>query len=208
MPFQENIARSNTAVIMLSRQSWPFWISGAVFLFLIWVIQPLFITDLGRGAPRSSCQSSLKQITLACQQYTQDYDRRFPGVSSGGQQGWADLLQPYLKSWQVFQCPSGEKPPTQQRSDYFFNAGLRHIQTSRAASTTIAFGDGIDNAGTNAHLLELPFDWKTDETSPAWRHLKGANYAFADGHVKWFTAETMRGGKVGKTIYSFGVSPR
>lgn len=198
------------------RQYWPFWITGAVFLFLAGAaLLPLL--NIGRPiAPRSYCQSSLKQIALACQQYTEDYDRRFPGVSSGGKEGWTELLQPYLKSWQIFQCPSGQKPSgqkpsAQERSDYFFNAGLGHVKTSRTSSTTIAFGDGIDNAGANAHLMELPFDWKTDETSPAWRHLKGANYAFADGHVKLLTPERIVAAKLSGSTpldYTFHVPPK
>jgi hypothetical protein len=52
-------------------------------------------------------------------QYSQDYDERFPyfgmnaaaNTNSGNPFGWADALQPYIKSTQVFQCPSETNGP-------------------------------------------------------------------------------------------------
>ncbi|RYG99049.1 DUF1559 domain-containing protein, partial [archaeon] len=63
------------------------------------------------NARRSSCQSNLKQIGLGMMQYTQDYDERFPvaylhDTGSGTYWGWMQAMQPYLKSTQIFQCPS------------------------------------------------------------------------------------------------------
>jgi prepilin-type processing-associated H-X9-DG protein len=80
------------------------------------------------NARRASCQSNLKQIGLGVAQYTQDYDETlFPhrtrarnelydndvnGQRTAGRitvqdrNFWATLIQPYVKSWQLFQCPS------------------------------------------------------------------------------------------------------
>ncbi len=139
---------------------------------------------------RRVCQSHLKQIALACKQYLQDYDERMPMISTG-EQGWADSIQPYLKSWQVFQCPMEKEPPKPLSSDYFLNARVEGAPRNKIpfGGQTILLGEGVDNGATNSHFSELPLDWKTDNPSPAKRHLDGANYAFVDGHVKWLKPE-------------------
>src|SRR3954469_10319714 len=82
----------------------------AIIALLAAILFPVF----GRArenARRSSCQSNLKQIGLGIIQYTQDYDEKFP-LSWNGQgwgatlTGWVMEVQPYLKSTQIFQCPS------------------------------------------------------------------------------------------------------
>jgi prepilin-type N-terminal cleavage/methylation domain-containing protein/prepilin-type processing-associated H-X9-DG protein len=82
----------------------------AIIAILASILFPVF----GRArenARRSSCQSNLKQIGLGIMQYTQDYDEHMPscqmavsGITGSG--NWQVLLQPYIKSYQLFQCPS------------------------------------------------------------------------------------------------------
>src|SRR3954471_18682394 len=79
----------------------------AIIALLAAILFPVF----GRArenARRSSCQSNLKQIALGIKQYVQDYDERYPLEQAGGanRTGWAIQVQPYLKSSQIFQCPS------------------------------------------------------------------------------------------------------
>ncbi len=146
----------------------------------------------GRARPnayRASCNSNLKQIGLAFAQYAQDFDTKTPPIANA-RGGWAQLLSPYVKSEAIFQCPSagGDKTGT---TDYFFNARLASAKNklafdSKAKSTTILSGEGEDDQDASANLSQLPAAWRTDEKSPAWRHLDGANYLFVDGHVKWF----------------------
>jgi prepilin-type N-terminal cleavage/methylation domain-containing protein/prepilin-type processing-associated H-X9-DG protein len=94
-----------------------------VVIAIIAILAAILFPVFGRArenARRSSCQSNLKQLALAQLQYTQDYDETFSGsnikVGSGGICGgggsnpdynpWGKVLQPYLKSTQVFYCPS------------------------------------------------------------------------------------------------------
>lgn len=135
---------------------------------------------------RSGCMSQLKQITLACSHYTQDYEGRFPAISRG-EEGWADTLQPYLKTYSIFHCPTVKQSQEARTVDYFFSARVANVKISQLkfANQTISFGEGLARGGTNSHFSELPFDWRDDENSPAQRHLTGASYAFVDGHVKW-----------------------
>ena len=85
----------------------------AIIAILAAILFPVF-ARARENARRASCQSNLKQIGLGIMQYTQDYDETvmphwvdskappvYPGISR-----WMDLVQPYIKSAQVFVCPS------------------------------------------------------------------------------------------------------
>lgn len=133
-----------------------------------------------RHSPRqASCQSNLKQIGLAVMQYSQDYDKKLPTRQ------WGKSVLTYAKTEEIFQC--AETTKTKGSSDYFFNARFLGTPLPRISSpkTPILMGDGKDAAPLGATLTQLPPNWIRDEKSPSWRHLDGANYGFADGHVKW-----------------------
>lgn len=76
----------------------------AIIALLAAILFPVF-ARVRENARRSSCQSNLKQIGLGLMQYVQDYDERMPNWAFGSN-GWQVLAQPYIKSTQVFQCPS------------------------------------------------------------------------------------------------------
>jgi prepilin-type N-terminal cleavage/methylation domain-containing protein/prepilin-type processing-associated H-X9-DG protein len=78
----------------------------AIIAILAAILFPVF-ARARENARRASCQSNLKQVGLAFAQYIQDYDERYPGYAGwGGGGGWATMIDPYLKSTQVLQCPS------------------------------------------------------------------------------------------------------
>jgi len=83
----------------------------AIIAILAAILFPVF-ARARENARRASCQSNLKQIGLAWLQYSQDYDERtVPGfiviaTTDPRRAAWSQLLQPYAKSTQVFQCPS------------------------------------------------------------------------------------------------------
>ena len=156
-----------------------------VVSFFAWIILPPSIWHGGsarHNARRASCQSNLKQIGLALQQYAWDYDDQLPLRS------WGRPVAAYTKSLPLFQCP--ETNATNGTSDYFFNARFVRAQLGliKSPATLILFGDGQDDAPLDVTLTQLPTDWRTDESSPAYRHLDTANYLFADGHVKHLKA--------------------
>ena len=150
------------------------------------------------------CQSNLKQVALGVFQYTQDYDEKYPivkvntaGITGSNPWGWADALQPYLKSTAVFHCPSNPQYRNKRRpnspkswgyTDYFYNSRLSGMSQAEveAVALTVLLGDGNDGTGgTSARysLGGMPHAWRQNKNSPSFRHQNAAYYAFADGHV-------------------------
>jgi len=146
--------------------------------------------------PRNVCSSNLKQIALGMMMYSQDYDDKLPPMIFGTQEvGWANGLQPYLKSYQLFQC-SSESHPAQNNphlpsfTDYWMNRNaasvdLNKIDGEPTKMILMGDGDGGSLKSTASYAItHLPESWRTSANSPATRHNGGANYAFLDGHVK------------------------
>ena len=168
----------------------------AIIAILAAILFPVF-ARARENARRSSCQSNLKQSSLAVIQYTQDYDERFPlgltADASGNHQTAFDLIQPYLKNTQVGICPSDSDPPD-------VDLGLPgSMPVSYTANDKIATAPifGGSNPATLSEIKQsarLPLIWDAVNTSTnpfapnviaQRRHLEGANCAFVDGHVKW-----------------------
>ena len=85
----------------------------AIIAILAAILFPVF-AKVREKARQTACLSNLKQIGLADMQYSQDYDEAlipdYIGPSAswlgyGGNQRWQDLMQPYVKSLAVFNCP-------------------------------------------------------------------------------------------------------
>ena len=110
----------------------------AIIALLAAILFPVF-ARARENARRSSCQSNLKQIGLGFLQYSQDYDERLPPYTANDQvdrnlsaqlasAGWALLLDPYLKSAQIFQCPSNRlkagDATTPRYQDYIYNQNI------------------------------------------------------------------------------------
>jgi len=170
-----------------------------------------FFGNARENARRASCSNNLKQISLGFIQYYQDYDGKMPPASTprrnapNGSFGWANVLQPYFKSTQIFQCPSEKHPmtndpdPTKPNyTDYWMNSRASGLEIAKimSPSQTLLAGDGdggSPNSTARYNIGALPASWRTKSGSPARRHFDRANYAFLDGHVKLLkpTAITM-----------------
>ncbi|RYX82090.1 DUF1559 domain-containing protein [bacterium] len=194
----------------------------AIIAILAAILFPVF-ARARENARRASCQSNLKQIGLGVAQYTQDYDEKFPllrnnGVADttggDGYGGTWIAIQPYMKSHQIYQCPSettAAQLPTSATpgySDYFYNLLMgwdpttgRNRGMSIAAigqvSLTVMAGDGV---GDYADSWETGCGGTTScgsalasfRTGSAQRHLESHNILFADGHVKSYKGLTTR----------------
>ncbi len=82
----------------------------AIIAILAAILFPVF-ARARENARRASCSSNLKQIGLGILQYSQDYDEQwvpkdFWWNGSGQVPSWRQNVQPYVKSTQLFSCPS------------------------------------------------------------------------------------------------------
>ncbi len=200
----------------------------AIIAILAAILFPVF-ARARENARRSSCQSNLKQINLGFRQYTQDYDEKYPlAISQGGENSnWVNTLQPYLKSTQIFQCPSETNGPELSYgqwglSDYWvnryicgwdYNGAEKGISEAAINATvlTVLMGDGAKNdANTTCGDAGRPgyncYDTihtnAIGNNQPQTRHLDGANYGFVDGHVKWLAPDKINPPSIA-TGYSF-----
>src|SRR6186997_2010986 len=78
----------------------------AIIALLAAILFPVF-ARARENARRASCSSNLKQIGLGMLQYTQDYDEHFPMQAAAA--FWPSLT-PYIKSDQIYKCPSDGAP--------------------------------------------------------------------------------------------------
>ena len=170
-----------------------------------------------------SCRSNLKQIGLGFQQYSRDHGERFPSIASHAvasstapfstPYGWADALQPYLKSTEIFQCPAeasmGSGDAVESGfTDYYFNTNLDQLPLNLVSNPILTFlgaegNDGRDGTDARYSRNALPQSWLSTERSPARRHLDTANYLFADGHVKALSPERVKIQRSATTDYAF-----
>jgi prepilin-type processing-associated H-X9-DG protein len=183
---------------------WHVLLTVATLGLIAAIVLPVFVSfTTDQSKPRGpSCQSQLKQIMLAVKQYTQDYDKKFPSAEGAGSAyGWADLLLPYGKTANLYQCPEEETPSSKDPTktgytDYWYNGQLegKSEASFTESSAIFALGDGNDgkeNTDARYHLNTLPEKWRI-AGSPLYRHEDGSNVAFADGHVKWIRVKSWK----------------
>ncbi|MCC7491494.1 MAG: DUF1559 domain-containing protein [Fimbriimonadaceae bacterium] len=96
----------------------------AIIAILAAILFPVF-AKAREKARQSSCSANLKQLGLALRQYVQDYDEMTPAYktllggtithpNTGqaiGAQLTLDVIQPYVKNWQLYKCPSNNRGP-------------------------------------------------------------------------------------------------
>ncbi|HOM82839.1 MAG TPA: DUF1559 domain-containing protein [Armatimonadota bacterium] len=193
----------------------------AIIAILAAILFPVF-ARARENARKSTCQSNLKQLGMAAMQYAQDYDETYPMMYRRMPHlyWWSDVLQPYVKNYQVLVCPSGswstatERPPSLPNPlvcSYAFpyfsktdaGAAITPLPGAPMASVpdpagTIMFCDSttteIYSGGVNNFTIAGP-NGDTDlgtgnYVRVARRHMDGFNCAFADGHVKWLRRST------------------
>ena len=100
----------------------------AIIAILAAILFPVF-ARARENARRASCSSNLKQIGLGLMQYAQDYDEALPIIwynIPGGTTYWMDQVQPYVKSYQLFKCPSDSRgiTPALNNGDSSYGANM------------------------------------------------------------------------------------
>src|SRR5690606_24179568 len=179
----------------------------AIISILASILFPVF-ARARENARRASCMSNMKQIALGVMQYTQDHDEMMPKLYQriGGDTTklvwWEDLVQPYVKSYQLFICPSQPTPlaydggtrsglgsgyPVPLLSSYATNAVTdppAGAQVGPFGNTNSSLASIEDPSGTfmnveNRGTKEITRYERTDLGTSSYidkRHLDGSNY--------------------------------
>lgn len=181
----------------------------AIIALLAAILFPVF-ARARENARKSSCLSNMRQLGLGFLQYTQDYDERLPAGGGSGSfpndppvatNTYAQWVQgptsgctvtnpcrpdygglfPYVKSTQIYLCPSVTLPKGISYSMNMTGGANGGTSFALAAATqpsvTIFL---VDEANT---LNDGLFARVSDK--PTLIHLGGFNALFLDGHVKF-----------------------
>ena len=191
----------------------------AIIAILAAILFPVF-AQARENARKSNCQSNLKQIGTGILMYAQDYDEVLPlsyryqdPPTNSILSWWEDLLQPYVKNYDIMVCPSD--------SDGVY-ASRRPLGTANPLRFSYAAnghggGSGVVPMGGNSGSCSLSQiqtvsnliligetrststgggkEWWSVDHADAYaadgvglidrRHSSGSNWLFADGHVKF-----------------------
>jgi prepilin-type N-terminal cleavage/methylation domain-containing protein/prepilin-type processing-associated H-X9-DG protein len=187
----------------------------AIIAILAAILFPVFAQARDK-ARQTSCLSNEKQIGLAVQMYMQDYDNTYPSQKGDGifvfaaknkdsGLNWYDELAPYIKSGQVWICPSdilnpGDKNPRKAppSNGYHFNGNLvTAVGLSEAAVAAPSNCELMREAGYGwlwwqAYLRPFPkdcdavVDTNGKPINNQGFHRGGLNYLMADTHAHWY----------------------
>ena len=228
----------------------------AIIAILAAILFPVF-QKVRENARRASCQSNMKQLSIAFVQYAQDAEEKYPATLASAAyhngEGWAGTIYQYTKSTGVYTCPDDSTKGTSPATavSYGYNGGfanntggiaLAQLQSSaktillyEATGVTVdvanelsfdkdnqyspsgdgACGEGYHNAqyATGVFpLLTTPSGATAGGNNPPFfatqtgRHTDGANYAFADSHVKWLRPAQVSPGQHNPTANDAGTA--
>ena len=155
--------------IILATVSWLLMLIVGPILAAI--LFPVFFRAREK-AQDTSCLSNVKQLALAVQMYTVDYDNLTPPADR-----WPELANPYVQNLQLYLCPSDERPAKQSQGGH----DTSYTMSEAAGGISLASVPQPEGMG-------MLFDGKQvsgDRGAADFRHLSGLNVAYADGHCRW-----------------------
>ena len=183
----------------------------AIIAILAAILFPVF-AKAREKARQSSCLSNMKQISLGIMQYAQDYDESLCAVYQGAPTyWWFNMIQPYLKSTQIYKCPSNSSTRWSSGT-YSYALPLRHIFLEGAVPQR-SLG-AFQRPSEILMVVDSEWGWThycSSDTyadgcctvgcfmpySPASKiHNEGANCAYMDGHAKWMAESAMKGNTI------------
>ena len=184
----------------------------AIIALLAAILFPVF-ARARENARKSSCANNLKQIGIGVAQYVQDYDETLPrarndqNIGTGGvivgNAPWHTAIMPYVKSLQLFRCPSVST--TKQMNSRGTYEGLYMSYVSCCVDNTGVYGarSPITTNGTPTAIADIsssasvilagesgntgrgdPEYWDNNADMTVRNHLASTNWLFVDGHVK------------------------
>jgi prepilin-type N-terminal cleavage/methylation domain-containing protein/prepilin-type processing-associated H-X9-DG protein len=183
----------------------------AIIAILAAILFPVF-ARARENARRASCQSNLKQIGLGIIQYSQDYDELTIASRTDGtiNMSWPIMMQPYVKSTQLFKCPSNTRTNwMEQTNDTVANSYVANGDNEAGGDTTNFGASNTPGQSRRAVQYAPPGLSLSEFNNPATtiiihehnrdsgsnrsreisalvfqNHLGMSNFLFMDGHVK------------------------
>ena len=208
----------------------------AIIAILAAILFPVFARareNARRSSCQSNLKQISLGFKQYIQDYDEKYPIDY-SATMGGSNGWATTIQPYIKSTQILQCPSDTGAPAGGAgsvgfTDYWMND---NVSTQNEASftfisNTLLAGDGVGADQANyGNFSASPYNcvYDTAATPPTYqkkwinavnggaatlgaaKHLEGANYAFADGHVKWLRPTKISDANPASDVTTFQVN--
>lgn len=177
----------------------------AIIAILAAILFPVFARAREK-ARQTACLSNVKQMGLGVMMYVQDYDEFMPPYFSTGVRGpelpvlpgttlyWMDILNPYVKNWQIFICPSGGSYAGTNQA-YVGSYGANYLLwTHWGTAFRTSIGEIEKPAETICVAESVSYLTQWDPGIPSsgggyWgqlssRHNEQNNVLFFDGHAK------------------------
>jgi len=188
----------------------------AIIAILAAILFPVF-AQAREKARQATCQSNLKQVGNAIMMYVQDYDEVYPMNDGGGNRPgvfftqppdaragspiarmgvWATSLQPYVKTYQIYHCPSCpldtrlfsvELNPGQQEIDisYTYNGQLAcsSLASINAPATCISFWEGLGKMSLRNYAGDTPTLAVQGPPHPVYGNVDCALYVVASNDI-------------------------
>lgn len=212
MSVKENIMKNLSLQVCKGRRSAFTLIELLVVIAIIAILAAILFPVFARArenARRSSCLNNTKQIGLGLMQYAQDYDERLPfsqsydGTPNSGR--WPKKVMPYLKSTQIFTCPSYTEFPVPAAdawngsgSTYAINEQISTWVTNTPPSRSLA--EITDSTGTSlvvetAQLLTSLVGSADNNDPKTWaNHMDKASSIKGNSDWQWTAPTRFTGG--------------
>lgn len=195
----------------------------AIIAILAAILFPVF-AKAREKARQTACLSNVKQINMGIMMYLQDYDEVLPIFwfgwhTDGSPSTWKDVVAPYIKSAQLYKCPSDPNFDSVVNSapwvanSYAINPALQifnpdgswksdwgnyydqpcSIGAMEAPAETLLFADKYGYSEKLSWECVINPTTSTPAGAVWCRHSEGANVGFADGHSKWMKSDAIIG---------------
>jgi len=144
-----------------------------VVIAIIAILAAILFPVFGRArenARRTSCQSNMKQIGLGVEQYKSDYDGfTLPSQSGSGStlMSWPTIIYPYVKSSQIFSCPSGDENLSLPDQRFLQTTTVKYCGKTTIITGADSEGDGSGAAVRQVNALSYGINVIPDNTT-AW----------------------------------------
>lgn len=192
----------------------------AIISVLTAILVPVFYQARDK-ARQTACISNEKQLGLAVCQYVGDYDERMMyragwaysrsgDIAQVNSIRWWNLLMPYVKSDNVWACPSDTAPTASPDANGNDTIMRSYIAVSTAESLTLSqVSDPVDtivisekwNYDTDSWIEPFSgdFNWDPTRTGVTWtaanRHAGFIDCVFFDGHAQALQPATILASK-------------